>query len=193
MVTGTDADDDRSHWDQLYRTSQYVFGTEPAIFLKDHVHDLPVGKVLDIAMGEGRNAVFMAKKGFQVEGVDYSDVAIQKAKRLARNQRVNITTINADLNHYSIKPETYDVILNIDFLLRPLVPQIKKGLKKGGVVVFENYTIDQLKNPSGQGMRRDYVLNPGELRELFRDFQILVYRETNDGKDAKASLIARKP
>ncbi len=193
LVTGDDADDHKGHWDTIYNTRGYVFGREPAPFLRDHLSLLPPGKVLDIAMGEGRNAVFLAKKGFDVEGVDISEVAIRKAKRLARDNGVQIRTVAADLNSYSIRPGAYDVILNINYLQRSLVPGIKKGLKKGGVVVYENATVEQLQNPSGQQASRDFLLEKGELRELFKDFEILVFRETNDGKEALASLIARKP
>lgn len=192
-VTGDNSEEDRGKWDALFSTQTYVFGKEPASFLRDHIALLPVGRALDIAMGEGRNAVYLAKKGFSVDGVDLSEVAIRKAKLLAREQRVTITTINADLLTYTIRPDTYDVILNIDFLQRSLIPQIKRGLKKGGVVVFENNTVDQLNNPNGKALRRDYLLEKDELREAFKDFQILVYKESNDGKEAVASLVARKP
>jgi tellurite methyltransferase len=192
MVTGDDSEEDRRHWDKLFNTGAYVFGKEPAQFVKEAVPSLPMGRALDIAMSEGRNAVYLAKKGFSVDGVDYSEVAIRKAKRLARENHVSIHTINADLNTYTIKAESYDVILNIDFLLKDLIPQIKKGLKKGGIVVFQNHTIDQLKNAKGQAIRRDFLLEKGELRELFKDFKILLYRESNDGKDAWANLIAQK-
>lgn len=193
-VTGEDVEQDKTHWDSLYdKTVGYVFGQEPAEILRANVDILPVGRALDIAMGEGRNAVFLAKKGFVVDGVDYSEVALRKAKRMARENQVDITTINADLNHYQIKPDTYEVIVNIDFLLRSLIPGIRKGLKRGGVVIFETLTVDQLKNPEGQGIRRDWLLNKGELKEFFKDYQILHYAETNDGKNAKASLIAMKP
>jgi len=193
MVTGDDSEEDRGHWDALYNTQAYVYGKEPASFLRDNVKLLPVGKALDIAMGEGRNAVFLAKKGFSVFGVDISEVALGKAKRLARENHVSIYTINADLTHYVIKTELYDVIVNINYVQRSLIPQIKRGLKRGGVVVYESYTVDQLNNGTGKNMRRDYLLDRGELREAFKDFQILVYRETNDGKDAVASLVAKKP
>ena len=192
LVTGHDSEERRGQWDQKFNKSEYVYGTEPALFLRENIAKLPVGRVLDIAMSEGRNAVFLAKKGFNVEGVDFSEVALRKAKKLAHEQHVSIATINADLSHYKIKENSYDVILNIDFLLRGLVPEIKKGLKKGGVVVFENFTVDQLKNPDGQGTSRDWLLNKGELKEMFKDFEILVWHETNDGKRAVASLIARK-
>lgn len=191
-VTGDDADEDRSRWDTLFKTRTYVYGKEPAGFLLENLPLFHVGRALDIAMGEGRNAVFLAKKGFMAVGVDISQEAIRKAKLLAKEQGVKIETVNADLNHYSIQPETYDLIINIQYLNRPLIAQIKRGLKKGGYVVFENHTLQQLKNMKNQSLSRDFLLKPGELRELFRDFDIKVYRETDDGKEATASLVARK-
>lgn len=196
-VTGDDADGDRLHWDALFDRSGYVYGTEPAAFLRDGVERLAaplrVGKALDIAMGEGRNAVFLAKKGFKVEGVDYSDVALRKARKLAQQHHVTIEAINADLNHYRIPEGQYELIANINYLQRSLIPEIKKGLKKGGYVVFETHTVDQLRNVRGQTIPREYLLEKGELRDAFRDFEVVVYRETNDGVDAVASLIARRP
>jgi tellurite methyltransferase len=193
LITGDDSEDDRRQWDSIYSSTKYVFGTEPAAFLKDHINRLPVGHALDIATGEGRNAVYLAKKGFTVDGVDISEVGLKKTRRLARDNHVMINTIDEDLNTYQIKPESYDVILNIDYLQRSLIPEIKKGLKHGGVVVYENYTVKQLENTGGKQIPRNFLLEEGELQKLFKDFKILVYRETDDGKDARASLIAQKP
>jgi tellurite methyltransferase len=193
LITGDDSEDDRRQWDSIYSSRTYVFGTEPAAFLKDHINRLPVGHALDIATGEGRNAVYLAKKGFTVDGVDISEEGLKKTRRLARDNHVMINTIDADLNTYQIKPETYDVILNIDYLQRSLIPEIKKGLKHGGVVVYENYTVKQLENTGGKQIPRNFLLEAGELQKLFKDFKVLVYRETDDGKDARASLIAQKP
>jgi tellurite methyltransferase len=192
MVTGDDSEEDRRHWDTFYNTRKYIFGKEPAAFIQENISKIQVGRALDIAMGEGRNAVYLAKKGFRVDGVDISEVALRKAKRLARENRVTVNTINADLGSYIIKPESYDVILNIDYLQRALIPQIKRGLRHGGMVVYEAYTLDQLDNTRGERIRRDYLLSKGELKELFRDFKVVVYEETNDGVSAKARLIAQK-
>jgi tellurite methyltransferase len=192
-VTGEDIETDRARWDSLYTQSTYVFGKEPAEVLKSFVDVIPVGRALDIAMGEGRNAVFLAKRGFSVEGVDLSEVALRRARKLARENQVEIETVNADLNTYQIKPNVYDVIVNIDYLQRSLIPQIKRGLKSQGVVIFENLTIDQLSNPNSSGLRRDILLQRGELKEMFKDFRILSYNESNDGKNAKATLVAVKP
>jgi tellurite methyltransferase len=193
LITGDDGVVDRSRWDALFSTESYIYGREPAVFLKDHIDLLPVGKALDIAMGEGRNAVFLAKKGFGVEGVDISEVALRKARRLARENDVTIGTIQADLREYQIPENSYEVILKINYLQRSLVPQIRAGLQSGGVVVFENHTVDQLNNPEGKTIPRDYLLERGELKSLFEGFEIIIYEESNDGKDALASIIARKP
>lgn len=192
-ITGdSDFADDRSAWDKTYNRKDYVFGKEPATFLVKHVDKLPKGRALDIAMGEGRHAVYLAKKGFQVEGVDISDVGIRKAQKLAAENGVKIKTVNADLNKYKIQPNSYSVILNFYYLQRSLYPQIIAGLKKGGVLVFETNTMEHLKTPSGKDFEKEYLLEAGELKKAFAELEILHYSETNDGKNAVASLIARK-
>jgi hypothetical protein len=87
------------------------------------------------------------------------------------------------------------VIVNIDYLQKSLIPQIKRGLKHGGIVVYENWTVDQIANIRDKQAppKKDYLLEKGELKNLFKDFEVVFYREANDGKDARASLIARKP
>ncbi len=185
--------DEQSGWDKTYARKGYVFGKEPASFLVKQLPLLPKGAALDIAMGEGRNAVFLAKKGFLVDGVDISSVAIRKAEELAAESGVKLRAKVADLRKYRISPRHYDVILNFYYLQRSLVPGIKEGLKSGGVVVFETHTVDHLKNPGAAGWNRDFLLLPGELKQMFRDYEILHYSESNDGRNAIASLVAKKP
>ena len=123
--------DVRSVWDSAYSRQDYVFGKKPSEFLRKNIHLLPTGKALDIAMGEGRNAVFLAKKGFLVEGVDISHVGLRKAQMLAAESRVKIKTINADLSTYKIKKNNYEVIANFYFYQRDLFEKIKEGLRPG--------------------------------------------------------------
>lgn len=196
LITGNDVDDERSRWNALYRKRDYVSGTEPLSFLRENADLMPRGgRALVIPMEEGRNAVFVAKQRFQVDGVDYSDVALQKAKRLAWKNGVasNLQAINADLNFYEIPREQYDLIVDVELHRDRLIPEIKAGLKRGGMVFYEGHTVEQIANAKGKTLRRDYLLEKGELREAFRDFEILYYRESNDGRRAVASLIARKP
>ena len=184
--------DNQFAWDKTYARSDFVFGKDPAPFLTKFIKILPKGRALDIATGEGRNAVYLAKKGFLVDGVDISSVGLRKAQKLAAENGVKIRTINADLNKYRIKTDHYTVILNFYYLQRNLFPQIKAGLKKGGILVFETNTTDQLKIPGKNNWEKDFLLEPGELKQAFSDFEILHYAETNDGKNAIASLVAKK-
>jgi tellurite methyltransferase len=191
-LTGDDSDSDKTRWDNIYRKNKgYVFGKEPARFLVENLGQLKLGRVLDIAMGEGRNAVFLAKKGFDVVGVDISEVAIRKARRLARENKVRISTVSADLNKYQIAPESYDVIMVFYYLQRSLAAQIVRGLKPGGVLLFETHTLEQAKRD--KSYNRDYLLAKDELKAMFgKELEIVKYHEADDGKDAVASLVARK-
>lgn len=192
-VTGDDPDESRRQWDLLYSTQSYVYGKEPAAFLKEKLGTIGVGRALDIAMGEGRNTVYLAKKGFQVLGVDLSEVAIRKAKLLAREQGSIIRTEVADLNLYQIPRESYDLIVNIQYLQRSLIPQIKAGLRRGGHVIFENPTVAEKERSPEKNLPRDFLLEKGELRRLFADFEILSYSEgPGEGGEIVARLFARK-
>jgi tellurite methyltransferase len=184
--------DDRGAWDKTYNRKDYVYGKEPDAFLVKHVEKLPKGRTLDIAAGEGRHAVYLAKKGFQSEAVDISSVGLRKAQKLAAENGVKIKTINADLNKFKIQPNSYTVIMNFYYLQRSLYPQIIAGLKRNGVVVFVSNTTEQLKLPNGKDFEREYLLEPGELTRAFAELEVISYSETNDGKNAVARLIAKK-
>lgn len=190
----TASESDRERWDRRFASSDYIYGREPARFLVDNVGLLPTsGRALDVAAGEGRNAVFLASLGLEVEAVDISEVGLAKARELADEAGVAITTIVADLSDYSITPESYDVVVVINYLQRDLIDDLRAALKPGGVVVYETYTVAQLDIPGAHHMRREYLLEPGELRAMFEGFEILEYRETADDHQAVASLVARKP
>jgi tellurite methyltransferase len=165
---------------------------QPARFLVEHVSLLPRGQVLDIAMGNGRNAVYLAARGFEVEGVDISEVAIQNACQLAKEQNTIIKARVADLeNDYRIFPDSYDVIICFNYLQRSLIPQIKSGLRPGGMVVYETFIIDQVK--FGKPRNPDFLLEYNELLKMFCDFRCLRYREgIFENRKAIASLLASK-
>jgi len=184
---------DKIFWDKKYETEAYIFGKEPAGFLRDHIDLLPRGKALDIAMGEGRNAVFLAKNGFDVDGCDISEIAVKKALDLAKENNVKIHTFVADLETYKLPQNTYDVIACFYYLQRDLVPQMKEALKPGGMIIYETYTIENRERGFEGPKNKDYLLKPNELLDLFKDFKIIYYRElVLNNKKAIASLIAKK-
>lgn len=187
---------DQIRWDKRFGKKEFALGKEPNPFLKKRIRLLPKGKALDIATGEGRNAVFLAQNGFEVDALDISEKGLKKAKKLAREQGVKINTFFVDLGQYEIEKERYDLIANFYFLKRRLIPRIKKGLKKGGRVIFETYLLEHRTLGTGGPKQAKYFLKPNELLRLFKNFRILFYREgifREGGKrKAVASLIAQK-
>lgn len=165
---------------------------EPAQFLVENMGLLPRGRVLDVAMGNGRNAIYLAKAGFEVEGVDMSSEAVNTALESSRKAGVTIGAYVADLeSNYQIKKSAYDVIICFNYLQRSLIPQIKDGLKRGGMVVYETFIIDQAQ--FGRPRNPDYLLKHNELLDMFHDFRCLRYREgIIENKKAVASIIAQK-
>ncbi|MCJ7755521.1 MAG: class I SAM-dependent methyltransferase, partial [Thermoanaerobaculales bacterium] len=93
------AEPDRERWDRKFASSEFIYGKEPSRFLADNVELLPAtGRALDVAAGEGRNSVFLARQGLEVDAVDISEVGLAKARQLADEAGVNINTIVADLS-----------------------------------------------------------------------------------------------
>jgi len=188
--------EDQKRWDMKYLERKPDLNQGSNTILKKYLRILPKGRALDLAAGEGRNALFLAENGFEAEAVDVSPVAITRVRKSAKVRGVKVKAVVADLDTYRIPPGHYDVILNFYFLDRHLIPRIKKGLKKGGMVVFETYTAEQKKLGTGGPGQDKYVLKPNELLRLFRGFHVLFYREgvfrEGDKRRAIASLIAKK-
>lgn len=165
---------------------------EPARFLVDNVDLLPKGRVLDIAMGNGRNAIYLAGLGFQVEGIDVSEESINTALAAAQKAGVSIRATAADLEKgHRIDRGVYDVIICFNYLQRSLIADIKAGLKEGGMVVYETFIVDQARL-FGKPKNPDYLLKHNELLEMFRDFRCLRYREGVIEQRAIASIVAQK-
>ena len=165
---------------------------QPAQFLVENIELLPKGRALDVAMGSGRNAIYLAKMGFEVDGIDISPEAVNNALESARKAGVAIKAQIADLEgKYHIEKGAYDLIICFNYLQRLLIPQIKDGLRKGGMVVYETFIVDQVH--FGKPRNPDYLLKHNELLNMFRDFRCLRYREgIMEGPKAIASIIAQK-
>jgi len=172
----------------------YEHASTPSRFLVDNVNLLPGGRALDLAMGYGRNAVFLARHGFEVEGVDISLEAVAGALRAAQEAGVSLNGWVADLEteSFSISPEAYDVIICFNYLHRPLIPLIKQGLRTRGMVVYETFIVDQAL--FGRPRDPNHLLKHNELLRLFDDFRCLRYHEGVMGHDkAIAGIVAEKP
>ena len=164
----------------------------PSRFLVDNIELLPKGRALDVAMGNGRNAIYLAERGFEVEGVDISQEAVDTALKTAKLAGVSIDARVVDLEGaYRIESNKYDVIICFNYLQRSLIPQIKEGIKPGGMVMYETFITDQKQ--FGHPQNPDYLLKYNELLEMFREFRCLRYREgIFEDRVAIASIIAQK-
>ncbi len=165
---------------------------EPAQFLVENAELIPKGRALDLAMGSGQNAIYLAQNGFKVEGVDISPEAVSRANESALKAGVTIKTVVADLEgDYRIVKEAYDLIICFHYLQRSLIPQIKDGLRQGGMIVYETFIDDQAR--FGRPKNPDHLLKRNELLDMFRDFRCLRYREgIMPGPKAIAGIVAEK-
>ncbi|MBL8472007.1 MAG: class I SAM-dependent methyltransferase [Rhodocyclaceae bacterium] len=143
-------------WDERYSAEQYAYGTEPNDFLAQNYRSIPKGRVLSLAEGEGRNAVFLARQGYAVTAVDASAVGLEKARKLAAKHGVDVELIHADLANYDLGDNAWDGIISIFCPLPPAVrrtlyARLAGALKPGGVFLLEAYTPDQIRYGTGGG------------------------------------------
>ena len=181
---------DKDRWDNKYSTEVYLFGEKPIPFLVENVRLLPKGKVLDIAMGEGRNGVYLATQGFDVTGLDISAKGLEKAHILAAKNNVTIKTKVVDLENIQFEPNSYDLIICTYYMDRALYKKFRHALKPGGMLLIETYNIDYLKY---RRFNAKWALNTNELLELFKGMRILRYQDYDDAREAYSSIIAQKP
>jgi SAM-dependent methyltransferase len=157
-------------WDEKYGAPGHYYGTEPNDFLRECCSVIPAGgRLLCLAEGEGRNAVFLAQQGLRVVAVDQSPVGLCKAEALAAERGVRIETVVADLADFRIPPGHWDGIVSIwCHLPQPLRAgvhrQVVAGLKHGGVFLLEAYTPAQLEYGTGGPKTADLLPTLAELR-----------------------------
>jgi len=185
--------DIKGQWDQKYSKSEYVFGKTPAKFLATNFNYIPEGaKVLDMGMGEGRNAVFLARKGYKVTGIDISSVAVRKARALAREFDVRIDAIVASLTKYNIPKGSLDAIICFYYVERSLNKKIIEWLKPGGILIYEAHTLSQKSVKGQEHYNKNYLLKEGELLSLFSGMRVLKYEEPIHLDEFTSSIILQK-
>jgi len=194
-------------WNARYSTEEYVYGTTPNDFLFETSRYIRGANVLCLAEGEGRNAVYLAREGYNVFAVDASAVGLEKAEILADESYVNINTQVADLASYDITPDGWDGIVSIFCHLPPPVRKalhrkVVDGLKPGGVLILEAYRPKQLKFKTGGPPETELMMSLDELKdelqglEFYHDLEL--DREISEGRlhagvSAVVQLVAIKP
>jgi len=195
-------------WNRRFAGEDYIFGLEPNTYLRGHAARLePAGRVLCVADGEGRNSVWLARQGMQVDAFDISPVGIDKARRLATQAGVQIHFEIADCDGWAWPEERYDTVaaIFVQFADPPmrerLFEHIVHTLKPGGLLVLQGYTPKQLEHKTGGPPIASHLYTPALLRDAFAALHIEELREyeadlsegnQHAGRSALIGLLARK-
>jgi len=195
-------------WDKRFAQPGYLFGTEPARFLRDNSQYLkPGSRAIAVADGEGRNSVFLASRGLNVVAMDGSPVAVEKARALAQERGVEVDFNVSDISDWDWAPAAYDLVVAV--FIQFTGPQgrdqvfagIKRTLKPGGILMLHGYTVEQLQHGTGGPPFKENLYTLPILERAFADMDILrleAYERDVDegrghsGRSALVDLIARK-
>ncbi|MCE2689681.1 MAG: class I SAM-dependent methyltransferase [Rubrivivax sp.] len=195
-------------WNRRYASADYLFGTEPNAWLREHATALPAaGRVLSVADGEGRNSVWLARQGFQVDAFDVADRAVEKAQALARREGVSVNYTLADVDGFAWSDAAYDGVVAIfvqfaDPEIRArLFQRMVRSLKPGGVLILQGYTPKQLEYRTGGPSVLSHLYSRQMLESAFVELSILELREYerevqegqgHSGRSALIGLVARR-
>lgn len=171
-------------WDERYSSEEYVYGTEPNQFFKEQIDKSSPGKLLLPGEGEGRNAVYAAKIGWQVDAFDQSRVAKEKALKLADKFGVSINYSVIDLYDLSPYKNFYDAAAIIFVHLAPIERQelhrmLISSLSKGGVLILELFSKNQLGKASGGPQDLSMLSSTEEILNDFKDLKMILIEERN--------------
>jgi len=202
--------DGADFWNKRFDTPDYIFGRAPNEYLQTQAKQyLKKGDtVLCVADGEGRNSVWLAKQGMQVDAFDLSEVALKKAIALAREEEVQVQFTLASSDTWDWLPNQYDAVVGIfiqfaDPVMRTrLFAQMVSTLKPGGVLIIQGYTPKQLEFKTGGPSILEHLYTEDMIRDLIDDLEIIdlcVYEKSlsegpkHTGMSALLGLVARKP
>jgi len=156
---------------------------------------LPVGKLLDVACGRGRNALFLASRGYAVHAIDASAEALTQLRTEAATFSYDIETSEVDLEDApALAVSAYDVVLVFFYLQRNLFPVLMESVRPGGVMAVR--TFSNAGSFPGEPRRKEFVLAPGELLRIFSGWEILLHEEGMEPSSKGGSLagiLARRP
>jgi SAM-dependent methyltransferase len=184
-----------SQWNERYRSGQRAaedWSSEPTPLVVRYAAELPPGRALDLACGTGRNALYLADRGWRVTAVDGAWAALEILRKRGIQKSLGIDTVNTDLENtgFLIKQNTWDLVLNCYYLQRNLIPTIQNALRPGGLAIM----IVHIAESSEQANSRRAAA--GELRKFFHGWQILHYYEGTPEdrlhKRAVAEIVARR-
>ena len=172
----------KDFWDNRYSSEEFVYGAEPNEFFKSRIEKITPGRLLSLAEGEGRNGIYAGSVGWEVDAVDFSVVASEKALKFAAKKNIKINYIVNDLLEYEPPANTYDVVSMIFLHLdRESTGQVHKrainSLKTGGRIIFEGYAKEQMGKKSGGPQNPHMLYSIEEIQNSFRDLKTITLKK----------------
>lgn len=172
----------KEYWNERYATDEYIFGKEPNVFFKSVIGTLPPGKLLVPAAGEGRDAVYAAKLGWDVLALDLSSIARDKALNFAKESNVTIRYELGNIADFKCEPNIFDAVALIYFHLPPALrhethTSLAQCVKPGGTIILEAYNKRQINNDSGGPKQLDMLMSSEELANDFTSLRIIQNEE----------------
>jgi SAM-dependent methyltransferase len=190
---------DRNDWEKRYRTGDYTPREYPSDLLADVVEWAPTGRALEVATGAGRNALFLAERGYDVDAIDISETALSVASDRAEERGVEVNWICAEGEEYEFEEGAYD-LATVHFYHSPaLIQQFASALAPGGLLVYEHHV--QTREDVERGPSDRHRFRTNDLLRYCLGLTVLEYREgvrTFDSgeragtKAAVCSIVARK-
>lgn len=167
----------KDFWDKRYSEKEFAYGIEPNQFFKEQIEKLSPGRALFLGEGEGRNAVYAAKQDWQVDAVDFSSSAKDKALRLAEENKVKINYEVCDLSNYKFKENYFDLIVmifvHLPIELRTIVFSTAiSSLKQNGKMIIEAFNKEQINNTSGGPQSLDLLYSEKDVLSLVHDLRV---------------------
>jgi SAM-dependent methyltransferase len=163
-----------ARWNRILTAENPTFNTEPNAFLVRMAATIQLGRALDVGMGQGRNAIWLAQQGWDVTGFDPAGQAVALAQQMARAAGVTITTQVVGSEAFDWGTEQWDLIVMSYVGTRAWVDTIQRALRPGGHVLVEAFHFDALADgPIGRGV----VYESNELLELFSEFRVIHYED----------------
>ena len=167
----------REHWDERYGTEELIWKADPNRFLVEELQALAPGRALDVACGEGRNAVWLASKGWHVTGVDFSRAGLAKAQRLATDRGVEVAWVEADVVEWQPPSASFDVVVVMYLHLpaeqrRQALARAAAALAPGGILLVVGHDVSNLLKGTGGPQDPAVLFGPEQIVEDLPGLQI---------------------
>jgi len=197
----------KDFWDSRYKSKDYAYGKEPNVFFADQIGNIPPGKLLLPCEGEGRNAVFAAALGWEVDAVDMSEAGREKAMKFAKKSDVNFKYYINNIEAYNAPNEFYDAIGFVyahfhNKKRNQIHNQLLKFLKPGGWIILEAFSKKQIPYPSGGPKDLEMLYDLNDLKQDFDHYKKVIQQELlieldegefHRGKAMVVRYVGRKP